>query len=83
MENAVKKVRIVSGSLALDIPKGLVCRVESMKELGPAYSHSVQLILNVRGKNRALYARHPNRVAEKVFHLNNGNPLKRITVERL
>lgn len=75
------KVKVVVGNNSLAIKKGMVATILSVKELGPEYSHKVSVVLRFPGPRvLSLLAQHKNRVQEKTFHLNNGDPTKRITV---
>jgi hypothetical protein len=75
------KLEVIKGCSSLEIKKGAIAQVVSVTELGADYSHTVKLVLQFPGRKVVLYARHINRVREKTFNLNNGNPLKKIMVK--
>lgn len=76
----MKQVKVLAGCPSLGISKGLVAPVVSVTDLGPDYSHFVKVVLNVRGRTIALYAKHKNRLSDPTFRLNNGDPSKVIVV---
>lgn len=77
----LKQIKIVSGCKALDLPKGAVLQVVSAEAMGPDYSHQALVVVQYGTRRVSLWARHPNRLQDPTFNLNNGNPLKRITVK--
>ena len=66
-------VRVTKGCKARDIPKGTVARV-TVVELGPKYSHQVQVTLRYSTRVLSFYARHINRLNDPVVNLNDGDP---------
>lgn len=81
------RVRIEKGCKARDVNKGVTAQVKAVEALGAEYSHSVRVtlqLLNGFGAGRVIsfYARHPNRLADAVISMNDGNPTHRIEVRR-
>ncbi len=81
------RVRIEKGCKAREVNKGVTAVVKTVEALGAEYSHQVRVslqLLNGFGAGRVLsfYARHPNRLADAVVGMNDGNPLHRIEVRR-
>lgn len=81
------RVRIEKGCNAREVVKGTTALVKAVEALGAEYSHSVRVqlqFLNGFGAGRVIsfYARHPNRLADAVISMNDGNPTHRIEVRR-
>jgi hypothetical protein len=81
------RVLVTKGCMPLGITKGTTAVVVEVTNLGREYSHSVKVVLRfvngmMVGKSFALYARHPNRLADSIVRFNNGNPLKTVEVRR-
>jgi hypothetical protein len=79
------RFKITKGCRSLDLSKGVTCRVERVTELGPEWSNNVSVAFRPlngfeAGKPRMLFACHPNRLADAVVQLNNGDPTKTIRV---
>ncbi len=78
------RVQILKGCKARDLNKGTSWQVTEVRPLGADYSHSVAVRLsrlNGFGPNTiTLYARHPNRLADAVLNLNDGNPTHTVQV---
>jgi hypothetical protein len=79
------RVMIDKGCKALDIARGVTAVVTGVEPLGQDYSHSVRVTLKFlngfrSGKSVVLYAQHVNRLSATTINLNNGNPLKKISV---
>lgn len=79
------KVLIDKGCKALDIARGVTAVVTGVDPLGPDFSHSVRVTIKFlngfrSGKSVVLYAQHMNRLSSPSINLNNGNPLKKISV---
>lgn len=78
------QVKIIVGCRALGLSKGMIADIISIDDaMGAEYSHMARVVLQFQGRRVSLWARHINRTQEAIFHLNNGNPLNRITVRRL
>ena len=81
MSNLIgKKLTVIKGCNDLNIKKGAVISILAVDLLGAEYSHSVGITFKVSGRKCRMYARHVNRLSDTSFNLNNGNPLKKITV---
>ncbi len=82
-----RRVNIVKGCKARDLHKGTTWLVKAIEPMGPDYNNNVRVSLqrlNGFGPDRiALYARHPNRLADAVISLNDGRPEHRIEVTPL
>lgn len=76
----IKELRVQEGCKALQIPKGARLHVVSVTPYGAAFSHQVKLVIDYCGRLVTLWARHPNRLQDPTFNLNNGNPLHKIKV---
>ena len=81
------RVQITKGCKALGIVKGTTAVVSAATPLGAEYGHSVKVVLRFvngfkAGKSFALYARHPNRLADAIVRFNNGNPFNTVEVRR-
>ncbi len=81
------RVLITKGCNSLGITKGTTATVVEATPLGAEYAHSVKVVLRFvngakAGKTFALFARHPNRLADVIVRFNNGNPLKTVEVRR-
>ena len=74
------RLKVTAGSNALNLSKGTVLDVIEVKELGADYSHMVRLVLKTGTRQLSLYARHINRLSDRSFNLNNGDPTKKIEV---
>lgn len=76
------KAVISKGSRALNLTKGTTVYVRDVQSMGAEYSHNVKIVLEICGKSRVLWARHPNRLKDSTLRLNNGNPLNYIEIMR-
>jgi hypothetical protein len=81
------RVRILKGCKAREVSKGVTAVVKTVEPLGAEYAHAVRVsiqLLNGFGSGRTLnfYARHPNRLADLIVRMNDGNPLHVIEVRR-
>lgn len=79
---AGSKFKVTAGSTGLGIPKGSGGIVRAV-EVGPAGSVKVVLWLARTGKERVLWARHVNRLADPEVKLTNGDPYKAIRIAAL
>jgi len=75
-----RAVTITKGCDGLQLRKNQKAIVMGITMLGAEYSHQVKVTLNLGGRQTSLYARHINRLSDPTFNLNNGNPLKRVTI---
>jgi len=75
------KVTVEKGCKALLISKGARATVTQIQELGADYSHQVKVTLRFSdGKERVLYAQHPNRLANNLVALRGVMPSHRVDV---
>lgn len=82
---AGNRVRIVKGCAARNIAKNGSAQIVSVTPLGPDYGYSVRVVLAMLrgdGKAHVLFARHPNRLADAVIRLNDGNPTHTVEIVR-
>lgn len=81
------RVRIEKGCAARGVAKNVTAQVTDVTPLGADYSYSVRVSLRLlngfgAGKVVRLFASHPNRLADTVVNMNDGNPTHRIQVVR-
>lgn len=81
------RVRIEKGCTARGVAKGVTAYITDVTPLGADYSYSVRVTLKLlngfsSGKSVSFFASHPNRLADAVVSMNDGNPTHRIQVVR-
>jgi hypothetical protein len=76
------RVRIVKGCAARSVAKNGTAQIVSVTPLGADCGHSVRVVLSYAGRTLVFFARHPNRLADAVVRLNDGNPLHTVEIVR-
>lgn len=82
---AGSRVYIQKGCNARNVARGVSAVVESVTPLGAEYSHACRVVFRFingfrAGQVATFFARHPNRLADPVVNLNDGNPRHSIQV---
>lgn len=88
MINVGDRIVIAKGCKAREIAKHVLARVVSVELLGTDYSHACKVSFRLINGTRAneitnWYARHPNRLADPLIHLNDGNPLHTLEIRKV
>jgi hypothetical protein len=74
---------VVKGCASRGVHKGQAVQIQRIIPMGPDYSHAVMVAFtDSRGRKLVFYARHPNRLADDIINLNDGNPLHVLKLSR-
>jgi hypothetical protein len=81
------RVKLVKGTKARGLDKGITVRIEAVEQLGADYSHAVKVVIKPlngfkAGSLLAFFVRHRNRLSDPVVRMNDGNPSHTIEVVR-
>jgi hypothetical protein len=88
MLSVLDRVKLLKGTKARGLDKGITARIESIEQLGAEYSHAVKVVLQPlngfqAGKRFAFFVRHMNRLSDPTLKMNDGNPSHTIEVVRV